>query len=300
MKPEVKGYLFAFGASLALAASFIFSKAALNKTDMYLFGFTWFGIGAIVNFLWLLLKKRNTIFKRQDPGVFSLALLIAAIEGVATVLFYIAIQKMENPAVVSFIGNMGPVLVTIMGILLLGEKYNRWQVIGIIVALVGVFTISFNQGADLRSIFQPGSQYVLMASALFATATIVARHGKERLEPELMSTLRSFLLFVVFTGIILSRDMEIILDKKTWYDVIVGSLLETLITIVLAYQALRYLEAAKTSLVISTKAIWLLVMAWIFFDTFPLHYELAGGVLSLVGIALITLKRRQRSKRIYS
>jgi hypothetical protein len=54
MKPELKGYFFAFGASLALAASFIFSKAALNKTDRYLFGFTWFGIGVIVNFLWLI------------------------------------------------------------------------------------------------------------------------------------------------------------------------------------------------------------------------------------------------------
>lgn len=300
MRPELKGYLFALGASLALAASFIFSKAALNKTDMYLFGFTWFGIGALVNFLWLILKKRNRIFRAQDPGVFSLALLIAAIEGIATVLFYVAIQKMENPAVVSFIGNIGPVLVTLMGILILGEKYNFWQLIGIVIALVGVFTITFNHDASFATLVQPGSQYVLFASALFASATIIARHGKEKLDPELMSTIRSFLLFVVFTGIVFSRDMTLSLDKSTWYDIITGSLLETLITIVLAYQALRYLEAAKTSLVISTKAIWLVIMAWIFLDTFPRGYELAGGILSLTGIALITLKKRQRSSSINS
>jgi drug/metabolite transporter (DMT)-like permease len=267
---------------------------------MYLFGFTWFGIGAIVNFLWLIFKKRQRIFQPRDPGVFSLALLIAVIEGIATVLFYVAIQKMDNPAVVSFIGNIGPVLVTLMGILLLGEKYNRWQLLGIVIALVGVFTITFNKDADLKSLIQPGSQYVLMASVLFASATIIARHGKERLEPELMSTIRSFILFVVFTGIIISRDMVVSLEKSTWYDVIFGSLLETLITIVFAYQALRYLEAAKTSLLISSKAIWLVVMAWIFFDTFPMGYELVGGILSLTGIALITLKKRQRSSSMNS
>lgn len=298
MKPELKGYLFAFGASLALGASFIFSKAALNKTDMYLFGFSWFGIGALINLAWLFFRNRKNILKRQQPGVFSLALLIALIEGIATVLFYIAIQKMTNPAVVSFIGNMGPVLVTIMGIVLLGEKYNQWQLLGIMMALVGVFTITFNKGTDVLSFFQPGSGYVLLASALFASATIVARHGKERLEPALMSTIRSILLFLVFAGIIIAQGMKIRLETSTLYDIFAGSLLETLITITFAYQALKFLEAAKTSLVISTKAIWLVIMAWIFLDTFPKGYELIGGLLSLAGIAIITFKKRQRSSRM--
>ena len=295
MKPEIKGYLFAFGASLALASSFVFSKAALNHISMYIFGFTWFGIGAMVNFAWLFLRKRRTVFQTRRRDVWSLALLIAILEGLATVLFYLAIQKMENPAVVSFIGNFGPVLVTLMGILILGERYNRWQLFGIVMALVGVFVISFNKGTNIVSFFQPGSGYVLIASALFAVATITARKGRDRLDPELMSTLRSFLLFVVFSVIVYVKELELGLEPSIWGNLIIGSLLETLITIVFAYQALRYLEAAKTSLVISTKAIWLVLMAWIFLDTFPMVYELAGGILSLAGIAVITLKKRQRS-----
>ncbi len=288
----IKGYLFAFGASLALAASFIFSKSALNNTSIYLFGFTWFGIGAASNFSWLILRRGKRVFSKRSAGVISLALLISVLEGLATVLFYVAIQKMENPAIVSFIGNIGPVLVTIMGITLLGEKYNRWQLAGILIALIGVFTITFNKGTDIGNIIQPGSQYVLMASALFATATIMARKGRERLEPELMSTIRSFLLFLVFGGIILARDIRVELSATIWSDIIIGSILETLITIIFAYQALSFLEAAKTSLVISTKAIWLVFMSWIIFDTFPMAYELIGGLLSIAGITILTLKRR--------
>jgi drug/metabolite transporter (DMT)-like permease len=185
-----------------------------------------------------------------------------------------------------------------MGITLLGERYNRWQLVGIVMALAGIFTISFNKGATINNIFQPGSQYVLMASALFATATIVARKRKEKLDPELMSTIRSFILFLVFAAIILIRGMKIEISPGTWMDILIGSILETLITIILAYQALKHLEAAKTSLVISTKAIWLVFMAWLFFDTFPMMYELVGGLLSIAGIAFITWKRRYRSSRI--
>ena len=41
------GYFFAFGASLALAASFVFSKSVLNHLTMVQFGFIWFTMGVI-------------------------------------------------------------------------------------------------------------------------------------------------------------------------------------------------------------------------------------------------------------
>ena len=88
-----------------------------------------------MNILWLLWKFRNNLGSAFVGKTLNLALVIAFLEGLATVSFYMAIQKMENPAVVSFIGNLGPVLVTIMGISLLGKKYNRIQIFGIVLAL---------------------------------------------------------------------------------------------------------------------------------------------------------------------
>ncbi len=265
-----------------------------------MFGFAWFGVGAFMNILWLLWKFRNNLGSAFVGKTLNLALVIAFLEGLATVSFYIAIQKMENPAVVSFIGNLGPVLVTIMGISLLGEKYNRIQIFGIVLALVGVFTITFRPGTNLQSIFQPGSQYVLFASVLFSVATIIARKKKEILNPELMSTIRSVLLFVVFALIILLSKHELDYSKEVWRDILIGSFLESLLTIVFAYQALRYIEAAKTSLVISSKAVWVLMMAYFFLDTFPGVLELTGGVFSLIGIALISVGHNYRSPKMYS
>lgn len=163
-----------------------------------------------------------------------------------------------------------------------------------------MFTITFRPGTNLQSIFQPGSQYVLFASVLFAIATIIARKKKEILNPELMSTIRSVLLFAVFALIILISKHELDYSKEVWRDILIGSFPETLLTIVFAYQALRYIEAAKTSLVISSKAVWVLFMAYFFLDTFPGALELTGGVFSLIGIALISIGHNYRSSKRYS
>jgi drug/metabolite transporter (DMT)-like permease len=81
------------------------------------------------------------------------------------------------------------------------------------------------------------------------------------------------------------------LSLSIWKDLALGSLLETLIVIVFAYQALKLIEATKTSLIISTKGVWTLVLAWIFLGVFPTGVQLAGGLLTLVGVWLITWTR---------
>jgi len=69
-------------------------------------------------------------------------------------------------------------------------------------------------------------------------------------------------------------------------------MLETLIVIVFAYQSLKLIEATKTSLIISSKGVWTLILAWIFLDVFPTWIQLSGGVLTLAGVWLITWNRR--------
>ena len=51
-RQQTNGYLYALGASLALAASFVFSKSALNHLSMLQFGMLWFSLGVIWNGIW--------------------------------------------------------------------------------------------------------------------------------------------------------------------------------------------------------------------------------------------------------
>jgi drug/metabolite transporter (DMT)-like permease len=78
------------------------------------------------------------------------------------------------------------------------------------------------------------------------------------------------------------------LTISIWRDLSIGSFLETLLVIVFAYQALKLIEATKTSLIISSKGVWTLILAWVFLDVFPSMLELTGGIVTLAGVWLIT------------
>jgi drug/metabolite transporter (DMT)-like permease len=288
---QTNGYLYALGASLALAASFVFSKSALNLLSMLQFGMLWFSMGVVWNGIWFFLRRDYRNVRENAGRKTGVAVVIAILEGAATGLFYLAIKAMENPAVVSFIGNIGPVFVTLMGILLLRERFRTTQVIGIVITIMGIFVINFREGG-FAGFFDPGSVYVISAAFLFSLATIVGRRMHHLLVPGYMSLIRSFLLAVVMALLFFRTDTWPSIPLNIWKDLALGSLLETLIVIVFAYQALKLIEATKTSLLISTKGVWTLVLAWIFLGVFPTGVQLAGGLLTLVGVWLITWTRR--------
>ena len=288
---QTNGYLYAFGASLALAASFVFSKSVLNQLSMLHFGLLWFSMGVVWNSIWFFAKRDYRNVKEDKWKKTGVAIVIAILEGAATGLFYLAIKAMENPAVVSFIGNIGPVFVTLMGILLLKERFRTLQLIGIVTTIAGVFVINFREGG-FAGFVDPGSVYVISAAFLFSLATIVGRRMHHKLVPGYMSLIRSFLLAVAM-AILFFRSGELTpLSLNIWKDLALGSFLETLIVIVFAYQALKLIEATKTSLIISTKGVWTLLLAWIFLDVFPTGVQLVGGLLTLVGVWLITWHRK--------
>ncbi len=281
--------MYAFGAALALSASFVFSKSALNSVSMIQFGFVWFTLGVIWNSAWYIARKQYQYFVIDTKKRLLVAISIAILEAAATGLFYIAIKAMENPAVVSFIGNIGPVFVTILGITLLKERFGRWQIVGISVTIIGIFVINF-KGQAFGGFLDPGAIYVICASLLFALATITGRRYKNFLDPGLMSLIRSVMLAAVFAVLILRSKEAISFEWHVWRDMAIGSIFETLLTIVFAYQALKRIEATSTSLIISSKGVWTLILAWIFLGIFPSGLQLAGGLLTLLGVYLITMK----------
>ena len=287
---QTNGYLYALGASLALAGSFVFSKSVLNHLNMIQFGMLWFSLGVIWNSSWFLIRREYRNIKRESGRKTGIAVVIALLEGAATGLFYLAIKAMENPAVVSFIGNIGPVFVTLMGILLLRERFKTSQMLGIGLTILGIFVINYREGG-FAGFLDPGSLFVIAAAFLFSLATIAGRRWHQLLVPAYMSLIRSFLLAVVMLILFLYSGEKLHLTFGIWKDLAMGSLLETLIVIVLAYQALKMIEATKTSLIISTKGVWTLLLAWIFLGVFPSAVQVAGGLLTLMGVWLITWTR---------
>jgi drug/metabolite transporter (DMT)-like permease len=292
---ELKGFTYAGIAAIALANSFIFSKLCFRTLDFYQFGFWWFFIGCIWNLCYIVFHKNSQAqidIKWYNKFTWPL-ITIALLESGATGLFYYAILTMENPGVVSFIGNIGPVFVTILGLIILKETFSKTQFLGIVIAVFGIFILNYKAYKSISEILIPGSQYVIFASFLFSVAAIIARKNYDRIDTGILSMLRALILLFSFTFLMLGfSDIKIPGFQTTLY-LALGSFLEVFITIVFAYLSFRYIKAFKTSITISTKSIFALLSSWIFLNLQPTIYQVIGGVLSLVGVILVSKEKKK-------
>ncbi|RLD74765.1 MAG: hypothetical protein DRJ10_16495 [Bacteroidetes bacterium] len=295
-KREISGYIYAAIASVALANSFIFSKLSFSEVNFYQFGFFWFFTGTIWNFLYVLsMRHKNKFSFRASVKKINRELLaVSLLEAVATGLFYYAILIMENPGVVSFIGNVGPVFVVIFGVVFLKESFNKVQLFGIILAIGGVFAISLKGFDSFNELLISGSQYVVLAAFLFSIATIIARKKRKTIDPAVLSLVRALILLFSFTLIILATQSSFIISGRAWALLSAGSFLEVFITIVFAYKSLQYIKAFKTSLIISTKGIFALLSAWLFLSLTPLYVEIIGGLISIIGVVFVSFESRNK------
>lgn len=293
-KSELKGFLFAGIAAIALANSFIFSKLSFAELDFFEFGFWWFLLGTAWNLIYLIIFKRyQLVWHNFHQLITGPLIVVTLLEAVATGLFYYAILVMENPGVVSFIGNIGPVFVSVLGYLILKESFNRTQLLGIIVAVGGIFTLNYHGYTAISEILIPGSQYVILASLLFAIAAIVARRHYRIIDAGILSLVRAIIMLVGFFILISIFSKFSTFSLKTLGFLSIGSFLEVFITIIFAYMSFKYIKAFKTSITISTKGIFALISAWIFLNLKPEMKDLIGGVLSIIGVMLISRETKK-------
>jgi drug/metabolite transporter (DMT)-like permease len=292
-KKELKGFTYAGIAAIALANSFIFSKLCFKELDFFQFGFWWFLFGTVWNFIYIIYNKKGEtqFFRTCYKSLTKPLILIVTLEALATGLFYYAILTMENPGVVSFIGNIGPVFVTLLGLFFLKETFSKTQFLRIILAISGIFILNYKGYKSYNDILISGSHYVILASLLFSIAAIIARKKHHQIDAGILSVIRALVLLISFSILLLSMSRMTIPGFYITLYLIAGSFLEVFITIVFAYLSFKYIKAFKTSITISTKGIFALLSSWIFLSLQPTIYQIVGGILSLVGVFLVSKEK---------
>ncbi|NCB07789.1 MAG: DMT family transporter, partial [Bacteroidia bacterium] len=279
MKSDImKGYLFALVATVAYSHVYIFSKVALNELPLEQFGSLWY---IVVTILCLLLAAKNkklgqikTLTKKQVQILVTLGLLEIA----TTTLFFLSIHIIPDPSVTSFLGNMYPVMVMLGGIFILNERFGPVEIFGGFLALAGAFVISYSGGTSLRTLFIEGTGVVFLNAIFASTATLVVKVHVKKLSPELLNLNRGvwLLLFSLIMFFILNKPL--VVSPTAITNLLIGASLEFL-AILTIYYSFQYIEASRSSIVQSMKGVVVLLSAYLFFGTFPLPHQLAGGII---------------------
>ena len=297
IQDQTKGYLFAFLAVLATSNVFIFSKAALNDISLAAFGFYWFLFGLLWNLLYSgktgKLKQIKTFEKKQ----FLVLGVLGLLEIIGTTFFFLSIHTVPNPAIVSFLGNINPLIVTILGFIIMKDRYNRPEILGIALVLLGAFIISYKGGGQLSSMFIKGADYVLYAGIFFGFSAIITKRNVQKISPSILALSRNVFLFSFSFIMLAIQGMNMQVGWYALWNMFIGSILGPFLTVTAGYQAYKYIEVSRVSILGSTKGIFVMIGAFIYFGKFPETIQLIGGLISILGVILISVGKLLLKKK---
>ncbi len=295
MRPDdrLKGYGWAFVAVLAMSNVYIFSKAALNEVLLVQFGFYWFLFGLLWNVIFAVRTCKMATFLNLRRKQLAILALIGLLEIVGTTSFFAGIRSIENPGIASFLANMTPVFVTVLGISLLGERFNGVEGAGMALTVIGALVISYSGQSTLQDLFLPGAEYIVLSSLVFAISTIVVKKNVLRLPPALLSLNRVLFLFIFSGVMILSLGASFRVSTGALLNMGIGSILGPFLAVLASYNALRYIEASRQSILGSTKGLFVLAGAYVYFRAIPEGYQVLGGIITIAGVVLVTFGRRK-------
>lgn len=285
---NLKGYIYAIVATIAFSNIYIFSKAALNEVHLSQFGLYWFAIAAALNIGWLFYRKHNRYLRVLTSKQKRALVILGILEIITTSLFFLSIQIIPDPAVTSFMGNLYPVFLTAMGVLYLKERFSLMEGMGALLALVGAFIVSYQGGTRLSEFFIPGAGVVLLNAFFAATASVVVKMNVRNMTPEIINTNRSVWLFGFSVLLCLFFREPLAIPGRALVNIAIGAAVGPFVALLLIYYSFHYIEVSKSSIVQSTKVLFVLLGSLLYFGTLPLLHQLIGGFLTLVGVVMIS------------
>ncbi|MCP3682566.1 MAG: DMT family transporter [bacterium] len=286
-----KGFLLAFLCTVFLPVSAVITKYILNNsatTPETLVIFWFFSAFIAVSLMHIFLTKESyigTLRKHWKPGLFiGLANTFAAI-------FWFNAIEMIGPVLVGFITRFEILFTIILGMLLLRERLTKIEILGMFIAIVGTFTLTFGTGKMMIL-----GVILAAASSLAASfQSYVAKRYVKKVHPMGLLSFRC-LFTVVFVGIyVFATGKYVPIEPNMYWLVALGPISGAVIAHLLFFYALKYIDMTKAAIVRSFDAFFVVVYALILFGTLPTLKEVTGGILIIIGVALATMYHRWKN-----
>ena len=297
INPSVKGISLAFLATLGMANVYVFSKAALLEVSYFQFQFYWFAFAMI----WILPFLFITGIIRKIPKLSASSnmslVLIGILELGSASMLFLAIQLADNPTIISFLSNLTPIFVTILGIRFLGERFNAIEAIGIVLTIGGVILISYTRDTSISEFFGKGSGWILVSSVFASISIITAKSRIKAIHPGILTLNRVVFIFVFGALAMIIRRESFHISGTAAMNMAIGSLLGPFLTGFTQYSALKYIEASRTMIIQSTRSLFVLIGSMIYLSILPEMLQVTGGLITIAGVIILTWGKMRNSKK---
>jgi drug/metabolite transporter (DMT)-like permease len=215
-----------------------------------------------------------------------LFLSVGLLVGVNTNMGFVAVAYVD-PGTAALLSRTSILFGVALGVLWLGERLRRLEVVGAAVAVAGVAVISFQPGEYLRW----GALLVVASTALYALhSAVVKRFAGEIPFGEFMF-FRVAAVAAVLVVLAVGQGATVWPSASTWGWIVVAAAVNVVLSRGVYYLALRRLDMSYLTIVLTLTPVVTWLWSILAFGGRPTAVEVAGGVATLAGVLLVTASR---------
>jgi drug/metabolite transporter (DMT)-like permease len=280
--------MFAVGSAIASGMSTVVGKWNLMYVSPLLMNSIIFTVAAVLFTGYFTSFSRTRRQLRIDRKGWFWILLFTACSWFAVLATWAGIQKMD-PSLASFINRLEVPIAVLLGIVLLRERLNFYEVGGFLLSFGGVVVMRLT----LRMEYSEGFWLVLIGAIMFGLTELVSKVAVRFVDPLLLAYIRNSLLALGYWVVFLGLEGDFTGLEKAWPGVVALGVLGPILSRTNFLLALKRLELSKVAVISQAQTVVVLVLAWAFLTQLPAPRELIGGLFVVIGSLIVILARRR-------
>lgn len=276
--------------SLMWSSGFLFMKAMAAEVDPFAMASARAAIAAVILSLWFLSRRQSPLPTRRELMPW---LVLGTLNGwLPNVLTAWALERAgAGPS--AMIQASGPLMVAVMAHFLFAEeKLTTRRVIGVLIGFLGMGSLIGPQAFDAAASFA-GAIAMVIVSLCYAVGNIYAR-GITFVEPSRMGLGQQMVSASVATVLTLSLSGGAAYQPiaVNWHLMLALGVLATALPITLFMHLIRNDGPTKAAMIGYLLPVFATIMAVVFLGETIGPREIAGGLIVLMGVYVVTTAPR--------
>ncbi|ALJ38976.1 DMT family transporter [Azospirillum brasilense] len=242
-------------------------------------------VGFTTLLLPLMIRGGPPVMKTASPGL----QVLRALGMLGSALFFIMGMRYLPLAEAAATSYVSPVFVTVLSILVLGEKIGPRRWAAVLVGLLGVLIVIRPGGAA----FQPAAIFPILSAMSWATGVVITRKMTGQEHPT------TTLIWTALTGLaVLTVLLPFNVAMPTATEVALGALIGLVSTMGqwLMVQAYRFGEASVLAPCSYVQIVWSTLLGFLIFGALPDHWTFLGAGI-IIASGLYTAHRERLRKK---
>ena len=289
----LRGYIYAILSAVLVSTIPIFAKLMLAHTNAQSGGIYFFGMAFIIISIIIIVRRQFGQLKVLKT-YWKPLLILGIFNAAGSILWWFGINDV-GPNLTTFLLRFENVFSVVLGLFFLKEKLNKYEAIGIFIAITGAFMITRYSNNGSISLISVG--IIFFAALLFSGAHFVSKMYVKKTGAFMMNYSRIIFSFIFMFFFAYSTNSFIFPNQASLEIAVAGGILSTVLGITFFLKALEHADLSKVISIRAMDPFIVVIYSYFVLATVPDMIQLAGGTVVILGILIIVQSRNIRNAK---